>query len=218
MTILKYDVAVVGSGPSSLFAVDTLSKANPNIKIIVFEKGNEVYRRICPAIEGECVNCDVCNMVSGAGGAGLFSDGKLVLDLNRGGHLDKIETDQSNKNNLVNYIENKLLKFDGKSVKFESLRREEYIKYIDMARQNGLDFKYYHVRHIGSYNLKNIIRNFITHLNNNKNIKFMFNTEVKNIMPFNNNFLINYEKDKYVKANKVIVAAGKGDLTGLKKH
>ncbi|MFZ5944975.1 MAG: NAD(P)/FAD-dependent oxidoreductase [Bacillota bacterium] len=209
MTISKYDVAVVGSGPSGLFAVDTLLRANPNIKIIVFEKGNEVGKRVCPAIEGECANCNVCNMVSGAGGAGLFSDGKLVLDLNSGGHLDIIESNQYNKKKLVNYIENLLLKFDGKSVKYKSLSKEEYIKYSDFLKQYGLNFKYYQVRHIGSYNLKNIINNFITHLKQNKNIYFMFNTEVENIFPFNNNFLINYEKNKYIKAKKVIVAAGK---------
>lgn len=72
-----YDVIVVGGGPAGLFAAHCLCN-HSRLSVLLLEKGRTPAKRRCP-IKGrtDCVKCKPCNILSGIGGAGLFSDGKL---------------------------------------------------------------------------------------------------------------------------------------------
>ena len=73
----KYDVIIVGGGPAGLFAAYYLSEHSDN-RILLIEKGKGCQKRNCPiSTYQECIKCKPCNILSGIGGAGLFSDGKL---------------------------------------------------------------------------------------------------------------------------------------------
>ena len=74
-----YDVAVVGAGPAGLFACYELIENNPKLKVILIDKGKKAENRVCPMTKngGKCLNCNPCAILSGYGGAGTFSDGKL---------------------------------------------------------------------------------------------------------------------------------------------
>ncbi len=73
----NYDVIIVGGGPAGLFSAWYLAR-HSKLKILILEKGKAPLRRRCPiAGGGDCVKCKPCNILSGMGGAGLFSDGKL---------------------------------------------------------------------------------------------------------------------------------------------
>ena len=76
---MMYDVVIVGAGPAGLFCAYELTQKNPNLKILMLEKGRLVKNRVCPMNKNktECKNCNPCNILSGYGGAGTFSDGKL---------------------------------------------------------------------------------------------------------------------------------------------
>ena len=76
---MKYDVVIVGAGPAGLFNAYELITNNPKLKIAILEKGFFVKKRVCPMIKQgvPCKNCNPCAIVSGYGGAGTFSDGKL---------------------------------------------------------------------------------------------------------------------------------------------
>ncbi len=72
-----YDVIIVGAGPAGLFAAHHLLEKSA-LSVLLLEKGADVDKRFCPIKNNmDCKHCSPCNILSGVGGAGLFSDGKL---------------------------------------------------------------------------------------------------------------------------------------------
>ena len=86
----KYDVIIIGGGPAGIFAALQLCRVE-GISILLVEKGKDINQRRCPVrdTDGACIECLPCNLVCGLGGAGAFSDGKLVLSSRVGGHLEE---------------------------------------------------------------------------------------------------------------------------------
>src|SRR5271169_6074092 len=84
----SYDVIIIGSGPAGIFAALELVK-NSDLKILMIEKGSDLRDRACPMIvsDAPCVQCDLCSILCGWGGAGAYSDGKLTLTSEFGGWL-----------------------------------------------------------------------------------------------------------------------------------
>jgi len=82
------DVVIVGAGPAGVFAARELVGSS-DLKVAILEKGPDIEDRHCPAREpgGRCVHCEPCAIMSGWGGAGAFSDGKLTLSPSVGGRL-----------------------------------------------------------------------------------------------------------------------------------
>ena len=76
---MKYDVVIVGAGPAGLFSAYELITKNDKLKILLIDKGASVNKRVCPMNKRKipCQNCNPCAILSGYGGAGTFSDGKL---------------------------------------------------------------------------------------------------------------------------------------------
>jgi uncharacterized FAD-dependent dehydrogenase len=87
MTPERYDVVIVGAGPAGIFAALELVRSDFTGRILVVEKGHAIDKRRCPARERGCVDCKVCDIMTGWGGAGAFSDGKLTLTTEVGGWL-----------------------------------------------------------------------------------------------------------------------------------
>ncbi|MBR3898138.1 MAG: FAD-dependent oxidoreductase [Bacilli bacterium] len=77
--LFMYDVLIIGAGPAGLFTAYELIEHNSKLKIGILERGSKVKSRVCPMnkLGIPCQNCNPCAILSGYGGAGTFSDGKL---------------------------------------------------------------------------------------------------------------------------------------------
>ena len=88
---MKYDVLIIGAGPSGIFCAYELKRQKPDIKILMIEKGRSIEKRRCPKrVTKQCVGCQPCSITTGFAGAGAFSDGKLSLSPDVGGNLPEI--------------------------------------------------------------------------------------------------------------------------------
>lgn len=84
----SWDVVIVGAGPAGIFTAMEIKRALPDAGVLVVEMGKDIKGRRCPMKEaGRCLACPICDVMSGFGGAGTFSDGKLNLTKEVGGDL-----------------------------------------------------------------------------------------------------------------------------------
>ena len=105
-----YDVAIIGAGPAGIFA--SLELCNAGLDVLLLDKGGEIDARICPVQNRNecCALCFPCNLVSGFGGAGAFSDGKLTLSTQIGGRLKEL-VGLGQAQALIDYVDSIYLKF-----------------------------------------------------------------------------------------------------------
>jgi uncharacterized protein len=125
----KYDVIIVGAGPAGIFCALELVR-NSSLKVLMFDKGEGLKKRKCPAPDGHCRRCQPCANLSGWGGAGAFSDGKLTLSSEIGGWLtDYISEKKADK--LIEKVDRTYLEFGAPDVMYGS--DEEKVN--EIARQ-----------------------------------------------------------------------------------
>jgi uncharacterized FAD-dependent dehydrogenase len=105
-----YDVTIVGAGPAGIFA--SLELCDAGLDVLLLDKGREIDARVCPVQtrSGSCALCSPCHLVSGFGGAGAFSDGKLTLSTQVGGRLKEL-VDPEQARTLIDYVDSIYLKF-----------------------------------------------------------------------------------------------------------
>ena len=144
----KYDVIIVGGGPAGIFAALELTKATR--EILILEKGKKLAKRHCPSKEQgtACLGCQPCSVVSGWGGAGAFSDGKLTLSGEVGGFLDEYLTKEE-LSKLIRYVDDVYLRFGAPAQVYGE--DEETITRIEKkAVLSDLRFIPSRIRHLGS--------------------------------------------------------------------
>jgi len=106
-----YDVIIVGAGPAGIFCALELTRRAPDLRVLMLERGVGLDNRICPVDQGgACVNCTPCRNISGWGGAGAFSDGKLTLTTEFGGALAEY-TGRAQLESLMEYCDQWYLRF-----------------------------------------------------------------------------------------------------------
>ena len=112
----NYDVVVVGAGPAGIMACYELYLKQPELNVLLIDKGQDVMKRHCPIKEKKIKSCPIirnnepgclpaCSITAGFGGAGAYSDGKFNITSEFGGWLtDYLSTNEVE--DVINYVDN----------------------------------------------------------------------------------------------------------------
>lgn len=224
-----YDAAIIGAGPAGIFAAAELVRNNK--KVLIVDKGKLIKERTCPILAGKvknCVNCQSCAIVSGWGGAGSASDGKLTLTTGFGGNLEEYIGREELKN-MIEYVDNVFVKFGADPNFYEAdgkLARE----IICAGAKAGLRVIPAKIRHIGTDASREVLNNMYEDLSAKCDI--LMNTQVEDILIENDKDKIENDKNdkdknravglKFhdgteIRAEKILAAPGREGATWLEK-
>ncbi len=207
-----YDVVIIGAGPAGLFTAYELLK-DKRLKVAIVEKGLKVKNRFCPMNKNktECKNCNPCRILSGFGGAGTFSDGKLNF-IPKLGKSDLFKyMSQSKAYKLIDDTESIFNKFHMDSKIYPSNMHEAEAIQKDIAKK-GDRLLLIKQKHLGSDHLPEYIEELSNYLEEN-GVELFERIDVKDIIKNESNYDVIYNNNEVIKAKKVVVAPGR---TGAK--
>ena len=202
---MKYDVIIVGAGPGGIFSAYELVKKKPDLKIAVFEAGNELKKRKCP-IDGDkvksCINCKTCAIMNGFGGAGAFSDGKYNITNDFGGTLyEYIGKEKAIK--LMEYVDQINVEYGGQDTKMFSTAGSSFKK---VCMQNKLTLLEASVRHLGT-DINYVVLENLYNLLKDK-MDFFFNEPVQKVEIIDGGYRVSTEKQQ-AEGTKCIISVGR---------
>lgn len=209
----KYDVSIVGGGIGGLMCAYRLIQKNPNLKIILFEKGKALKDRKCPIVTKQvshCIKCKSCAIMEGMAGAGAFSDGKYIISTEYGGWL----TDFIDHETVLDYIEqaDKILVSYGATTQRYQPSNELKLKCL----QYDLHMSQAEVKHLGTdmnfQTMLNIINDLEKKIEIKTNCTVLDVDKSENIVIFNEN-----NEEKRIQSNHVIFAVGRAGSDFLAK-
>ena len=226
---MKYDVLIVGAGPSGIMTAYELIQKNSNIKILIIEQGKSIKKRFCPREEiGRCIHCKpYCAITAGFSGAGAFSDGKLnSYHLSKTGHAGEIYLGGNDGSffkefytsdeikDIIAYTDQIYLKF-GADPELQGIKYEKEINELQKkASENDLRLVTYPIRHIGTEKTHELFNKIEDYLN--EKIDIMFDTTVKDLIIENNKCVgvkiansFHQDEENVIYANHIVLGVGR---------
>lgn len=192
----KYDVIVVGAGPAGIFACYELSLKAPHWKILLVDKGHDIYRRRCPILEEKIQLCPpaagrkefagclpACSITAGFGGAGAYSDGKFNITTEFGGWLTDYLA-PSKVLELISYVDSLNLKH-GATTSITDPQTSSIREIEQRGYAAGLKLLRAQVRHLGTEQNLEILKSIYEYLK--PRIDMVFKAEVEDIVTVKEN-------------------------------
>jgi uncharacterized FAD-dependent dehydrogenase len=176
----QYDVIIVGAGPAGIFSALELVETDKSLKVLVIEKGKDITKRRCPKkrLDASCVSCPECSIISGWGGAGAFSDGKLTLSPDIGGHLLRYMERDALKS-LIDYVDRKYIRYGAPNRLYGADKKK--VEELDaLASKNDLELIPTTLRHIGTDRCPMVLRKMKTDLN--RRVRILFDSDVDKVI------------------------------------
>lgn len=187
----KYDVIVVGAGPAGIFACYELTRKAPQWKVLLVDKGHDIYRRRCPILEEKITLCPpaagrkefagclpACSITAGFGGAGAYSDGKFNITTEFGGWLSDYIA-PSKVLELIKYVDSINLEHGATTTITDPMT--DAVRDIEQrGYAAGLKLLRAQVRHLGTEQNLEIMRSIYEYLNTR--IDMMFKAEVEDLI------------------------------------
>jgi len=187
----KYDVIVVGAGPAGIFTCYELTLKMPTAKVLLVDKGHDIYKRNCPILQKKIEKCPpaagrkefagclpACSITNGFGGAGAYSDGKFNITSEFGGWMTDY-LPESQVVELIRYVDEINLKHGATQSITDPLTDE--VKEIERrGYAAGLKLLRAQVRHLGTEQNLEILMSIFEYLKDK--IEMSFKTEVEDLI------------------------------------
>lgn len=193
-----FDVIIVGSGPAGMFAAYELAKSN--LRVAIFEKGNDRE-----------LGCS--DLMSGIGGCGTFSDGKVHCNTNVGGQLHQ-KIDKDDLQGYIDKVDDVFVEFGAPKDRY--YRDQEYSgNLIRKILSANLQLIPTHVHHIGTENAYNVVKNMKDHLLKS-GVSIFCNSPIEAFMKEDGIFRVLSGSQEYY-CKHLIIAVGRGGASWLSK-
>lgn len=166
-----FDVIIIGAGPAGIFAARELS-LHSQYKILMLEKGSEVDKRSCPMIDkgaDHCLQCKCCSIMSGWGGAGAFSDGKLTLTTEFGGWLSSY-CSREELEALISYVDSVYVEHGAPDRVFGN-DADDFLHFSHRIARANLKLLPARIRHMGTDNTLKVLQSMRAELKNKLTVR-----------------------------------------------
>jgi len=187
---MDYDVIIIGAGPGGIYSAYELKKQRPDLKLAIFDAGQELSKRHCP-IDGDkvksCISCKSCSIMSGFGGAGAFSDGKYNITNDFGGTLYE-HIGRSKAIDLMKYVDEINVENGGEGTKLYSTAGTNLKK---VCMQNKLKLLDASVRHLGTDINYVVLEHLFANLK--ESVDFHFMTAINDILVTEDGYKVVYD-------------------------
>lgn len=209
-----FDIIIIGNGASGVFASYEFTKLKSKLKILVIDKGNDIFNRVCPIKTGRvktCIGCVPCNIMNGYGGAGTLSDGKYNITTNFGGEMHKY-LGREKSIELMEYVDSVLCSFDEGESKLYSTSNSNL---KTLALKNDLHLLDAKVRHFGTDRNVKILEKIFSYTKNN--VTMLFKTLATDISYKDGKYFVSTDKGQVYSSKKLILASGRSGSKWISK-
>jgi len=220
---MTYDLIIVGAGPCGIYAAWEANKLSPSAKILLIDKGYDIYKRKCPIMSKKARLCPMsegedgfagckpaCSITCGFGGAGAYSDGKFNITTEFGGWLgDYMPASELLK--LIHCVDEINLAH-GAPTDITDPGSEHVNKIEERVYGAGLKLLRAQVRHLGTeMNLK-VMKSIYDTLS--QKVEILFETDVVDILTKKEGKLTHAtgvvtKKGKEIHGKEILVAPGR---------